>query len=286
MTDDQTLASIRIVSLALNIPGPVAVARLCAMGASAVKVEPPDGDPLQRGQPDWYRELHQGVEVICLDLKHRRDRQKLEARLDRCDLLVTASRPEALSRLGIGWPELGGRYPTLCQIAIVGDPRPMENRPGHDLTYQARAGLLLAPGMPTTPVADLGGALQAVNAALGLLLQRERSPTEDPSKRYAELSLAQAAEFFAKPLHYGLTRPGGVLGGGLPQYNLYDTHEGWIALAALEPHFWEKVQQELDVSNPGRAELERVFKKRSAAEWERWAAERDVPICAVPLHRP
>jgi hypothetical protein len=58
------LSDIRVVSLALNLPGPLAAARLVAMGASVVKAEPPSGDPLFIGQPDWYHDLHAGIEVI------------------------------------------------------------------------------------------------------------------------------------------------------------------------------------------------------------------------------
>jgi crotonobetainyl-CoA:carnitine CoA-transferase CaiB-like acyl-CoA transferase len=40
------LKGIQIVSLATNVPGPVAAARLHDLGASIIKVEPPAGDPL------------------------------------------------------------------------------------------------------------------------------------------------------------------------------------------------------------------------------------------------
>ena len=42
------LNEIRIVSLALNVPEPVAVAALQQKGASIIKVEPPEGDPLSK----------------------------------------------------------------------------------------------------------------------------------------------------------------------------------------------------------------------------------------------
>jgi crotonobetainyl-CoA:carnitine CoA-transferase CaiB-like acyl-CoA transferase len=71
------------------------------------------------------------------------------------------------------------------------------------------------------------------------------------------------------------------LGGGLPQYNLYRASDGWVAVAALEPHFWEKIQQELELHDPDKGTLDQVFATRAAADWENWAAERDLPICAV-----
>jgi crotonobetainyl-CoA:carnitine CoA-transferase CaiB-like acyl-CoA transferase len=66
------LQGIRVLTLATNLPGPVAVARLYQLGASVTKVEPPQGDALAHSRPDWYRALHQGQEVLRLNLKARR----------------------------------------------------------------------------------------------------------------------------------------------------------------------------------------------------------------------
>src|SRR5262249_49871278 len=151
------------------------------------------------------------------------------------DLLLTSHRPRSLARLGLSWDTLHARYPRLCQVAIVGhleDP----DLPGHDLTYQISADLLEPPSgpmpaLPRTLIADIGGAQQAANAALALLLGRERTG----ETRYVAVALADAAHYFAAPLRHGLTAPGGRLGGGYPPYNLYATADGWVAIVALEP---------------------------------------------------
>ena len=170
----EPLDNIRVLTLAVNLPGPLAVSRLRQLGAAVVKVEPPEGDALAQACPDWYRELHEGLQVTRLNLKDAEDRARLDAWLGRADLLLTASRPAALRRLGLSWEELHSRYPRLCQVALVGYPAPLEDVPGHDLTYQARAGLLTPPHLPRACVADLAGAQEAVSAALALLLARER----------------------------------------------------------------------------------------------------------------
>jgi crotonobetainyl-CoA:carnitine CoA-transferase CaiB-like acyl-CoA transferase len=214
---------------------------------------------------------------VRLDLKDEAGRQQLEQRLERSDLLVTSSRPAALQRLGLSWEVIHPRYPRLCQVAIVGQPSPHADRPGHDLTYMAQAGLLDPPRMPRTCLADLAGAQQAVSTALALLLGRERGQ----EARYAEVSLAAAADDFAAPWRYAVTAPAGILGGACPGYGLYLTRAGWVALAALEPHFWEKLTRELGLTTPDRWQLEQVFLTRTADEWEAWAAARDVPLAAV-----
>jgi crotonobetainyl-CoA:carnitine CoA-transferase CaiB-like acyl-CoA transferase len=273
----EPLHNIRVLTLAVNLPGPLAVFRLKQMGAAVVKIEPPSGDVLARACPDWYRELHEGQEILRLNLKEAEDRARLDTWLSWADLLITASRPAALRRLGLSWQELHARYPRLCQVALVGYPAPREDLPGHDLTYQAHAGLLTPPDLPRACVADLAGAQEMVSAALAVLLARERGH----GTRLATVSLFRAAQYVAEPLRRGLTAPGGPLGGGLPGYQPYRAREGWIALAALEPHFAQRVVEELGLRELSREELQQVFLTRSAKEWEEWAAEHDLPLAAV-----
>jgi alpha-methylacyl-CoA racemase len=271
------LVGVEVVSLALNVPGPVATARLHALGAAVTKVEPPDGDPLARSSHEWYDQLAAGQQVLRLDLKEPSARAELDQLLEEADLLLTAQRPAALARLGLVWDDLHGRFPQLCWVAIVGNPAPGQNRAGHDLTYVAKRGLLAPPEVPRTMIADLGGAERAVSASLTALLARERRSEAS----YVEVALSDAADLFAEPLRRGLTAPDGPLGGGLAVYGLYETGEGWIAVAALEPSFRRRLAEELELSEPTRPALERAFRGRTAAEWEAWALERDLPIEAV-----
>lgn len=271
------LNGLHILSTAINVPGPVAAKTLVDMGATVVKVEPPFGDPLAAGAPTWYRELHAGVEIHTVDLKSDAGHVRLHAWLERTDLLITATRPASLNRLGLSWHAVHARYPRLCHVAVVGYPAPRHDEAGHDLTYQADAGLIAPPSMPRTLIADLAGAQCVVNAALALLLARERTGASG----YQEIALAEAARLFSAPLRHGLTSATGWLGGGTPAYRIYPTRDGWIAVAALEPHFRDALARALDVDINDRRALERVFAERSAAEWELWSVERGLPIAAV-----
>ncbi|HET7479119.1 MAG TPA: CoA transferase [Rubrobacteraceae bacterium] len=274
----QPLAGTRLVSLAVNLPGPVAAARLRDLGAEVTKVEPPAGDLLARVAPGYYDELSSGLRITILDLKQPEDRARLDGLLERADLLLTSSRPASLERLGLGREKLTARFPRLSHVAIVGHPAPDDRVPGHDLTYQAGLGLLTPPDLPRTLLADLAGAERAVSAALALLLSRERGG----GAGYAEVSLAGSAAGFAEPLRHGLTAPGGSLGGGLPEYNLYRTSDAWISVAALEPHFRRRLLEGLGLDENARYDdLARVFATRAAGEWERWAENRDLPLAAL-----
>lgn len=131
------LAGINIVNLAANLPGPAAAQRLARMGAEVVKVEAPSGDPMETYHAGWYREMAAGQKLVRLDLKSDQGRVGLDQLLGAADLLISASRPAAMERLGLDWAALHRKYPRLCQVAIVGYPAPRENEAGHDLTYQA-----------------------------------------------------------------------------------------------------------------------------------------------------
>lgn len=264
------LLGMTVVNLSLNLPGPAAARRLLGLGARVIKVEPPAGDPMRLYHAGWYGELAAGQEVIVLDLKSEAGRARLDALLDQADLLITASRPAALGRLGLDWETLHGRFPRLCQVAVVGYPAPRHNEAGHDLTYQASLGLLTPPHMPRTLLADMAGSEQAASAALALLLGRERGS----GAGYAEVALSAAAEAMAEPLRFGTTAPGAVLGGGTPEYNLYPAKEGWVAVAALEPHFRERLESAL-------GDYSEAFRTRSAAEWQEWGKQFDIPVVAV-----
>ena len=82
------LTGTRIVSLALNLPGPAALMRLSAMGARCLKVEPPgpgttsagrpiSGDPMGQYDIGAYSVMHEDVRVVQMDLKTERGQAQL-----------------------------------------------------------------------------------------------------------------------------------------------------------------------------------------------------------------
>jgi alpha-methylacyl-CoA racemase len=276
------LEGTRVVAVATNIPAPLAAARLAAFGARVVKVEPPHGDPLARAAPDWYAQIHANIEVIALDLRSSADRDALNRRLEQSDLLLTAMRAAALERAGLDWERLQARNPALSHVAVVGEAPPNGDRAGHDLTYQARAGLLSPPAMPRTLVADMAAAERTVTAALAALHAAARTG----AGCRAEVAIVDAAVEFAAPLRYGLTAPGGALGGGLPVYDLYRSNDGWVAIAALEEHFAARLREVLGHDRLDREALTAAFAQRSCAQWERLAALHDIPLAVAREHAP
>jgi crotonobetainyl-CoA:carnitine CoA-transferase CaiB-like acyl-CoA transferase len=271
------LTEIRVVTMAPNVPGPVAAARLRDLGATVLKIEPPAGDFLAASAPNWYADLHRDMTIEKLDLKTPAGRDALDAHLAAADIFLTSSRPSALERLGLGWDALHARHPNLIHVAIVGEFPPNAEHAGHDLTYVAQLGLLDPPAMPRTLMADLGGAERAATAAVALLFARTRA--SDGAGGHAYISLRNAAETFALPLEHGLTAPGGNLSGAFPGYRCYATTDGWIAIAALEPHFWKRMRDLLG-NGAADADFAAAFAQHDGAHWTSWAVEHDMPLIA------
>lgn len=273
----QPLAGLRAVSLAVNLPGPLTAARYIELGAAVTKITPPFGDPLAWVTPGWHDALLAGQQVLALDLKSEAGQAQLAGLLAEADLLLTATRLTALARLGLGWPALSDCYPRLCHVALVGFPPPHVNRAGHDLTYQAHVGLLEPPALPRLPLADYAGAERAVSATLGLLLERERTGRGGQ----VVVSLVEALAPYTHAICYGLFDAGTFLGGGSPLYGLYRARDGWVALAAVEPHFTGRLMERLELPEITAAALAAAFATRTAAEWDAWAVAHDIPLAAV-----
>lgn len=270
------LDGIRVVALATNIPGPLAAADLARLGAAVVKVEPPPGDPLEQAAPGWYGAITAGMRVERIDLRCARAR--LIAHLATADLLITTMRPRALRAAELDWEDLHATFPRLCHVAIVGESGEAADRAGHDLTYQARAGLLAPPAMPRTVLADMFAAERAAGAALALLFGRERSG----EAARTEIAIADGAAVLTEAMRHGLTTASGPLGGALPFYSLYRSADGWIALAALEPHFQTRLREVLHVDARDREALSARFAEHSSAYWDETARAHDLPIAVVP----
>lgn len=270
-----TLDSIRVVSLAINLPGPLAASRLAGLGADVLKVEPPTGDPLNLVAPAWYDELHSDVRVMTLDLKQDNDRALLDGHLNSADVLVTAQRPSALSRLGLD--DIGKRHPRLVHVEIVGHDGDRVEAPGHDLTYQASHGTLVPPTMPVVPVADMLGAERAVSATLAALIARGRSGNGGRHR----VVLNDAAHAAGAAVRHGLMGPDAPLGGTRATYRIYACADGHVALGALEDHFAARVHEHL-----GRTveELEATFGTESTNHWESLAIRLDIPLTGIHAH--
>jgi alpha-methylacyl-CoA racemase len=175
------------------------------------------------------------------------------------------------------------QYPALSQIAIVGAPGAAAEEPGHDLTYLAANDLITGLDLPATLFADMSGALLASEAVLQSVLHVRSKGTGV----FQEVALSDAAAWMALPRAWGLTRPGGAVGGGHAGYRVYPCIDGRVAVAALEPHFAAALCATAGVpasdlramfSPATHAALADWFAHQTRAVLDKVATEKDIPL--------
>jgi len=312
------LEGIRVVDVSRYLPGPFCSLNLAWLGASVTVVEqPPHGDPLRTMPPLGadgtslaYRSLRRGMRVELLDLGEGDDLARMLELVDAADVFVESFRPGVASRLGIGPEQLRNRHPGLvyCSLSGYGQDGPWAQAPGHDIGYEAVAGLLEQTGtpdelaLPPVPLADLAGGQSAATAICAALVRRERTGEGcalDISLTEAALAL-QAMHLPGAGVTSASVRGRGMLTGGLASYRPYRCADGeWLAIGPIEPKFFESLCAAIERPDlldrqydPGRQrelrdELEQVFASRPAAEWEQLLVGADGgDACAVRVLHP
>jgi crotonobetainyl-CoA:carnitine CoA-transferase CaiB-like acyl-CoA transferase len=279
----QSLKGVRILSLALNLPGPAALMRCRQMGASCLKLEPPTGDPMGQYNAQAYAHMHAGVKMLSGDLKTGAGQTLLHRELAKADVLLTSFRPSALVKLGLTWKALRKQHPQLSQIAIVGAPAERAEEPGHDLTYLAENDLVTGLDLPATLYADMGGSLMTSEAVLQAVMH-QRSKGKGV---YLEIALSGAAAYLALPRTWGLTQAGAAVGGGHAGYRVYPCKDGRVALAALEPHFAASLCTAAGIAVPGMKAMfapathqavGAFLRTRTRKQLDKLAVAKDIPL--------
>jgi crotonobetainyl-CoA:carnitine CoA-transferase CaiB-like acyl-CoA transferase len=288
MSSTKPLRGVRILSLALNLPGPAALMRLAQMGARCTKINPPAGDPMQHYTPDGYALMHKGVAHKTLDLKSEAGQSAMHKLLPQTDVLLTSFRPSALIKLGLGWKALHKQYPALSLIEVVGAPGPLAEIPGHDLTYQAEVGLVNGMDLPPSLFADMGGALMATEATLKAVLSLKST---GKGSRH-EVALSEAAAWLALPRQLRMTTPDGAVGGAHAGYRVYACKNGRVAVAALEPHFALSLCKAAglplahpvkDLFKPETQQAIAAFlASKTRQQLDKLAAAQDIPLLTLP----
>ncbi|KAK1184937.1 CoA transferase [Streptomyces sp. NBS 14/10] len=111
------LAGLRVVDLSALWAGPLCAHLLALAGARVTKVEStgrPDG--ARFAQPEFYRRLHDGHEHLVLDFATG----ALADVVSEADIVIEASRPRALRRLGVHAEEFLAARPGRVWVGITG----------------------------------------------------------------------------------------------------------------------------------------------------------------------
>jgi crotonobetainyl-CoA:carnitine CoA-transferase CaiB-like acyl-CoA transferase len=238
------LTGMRVLDLGQWRPAPYATQLLADLGADVLKVEPPTGDPM-RSFPDIFVGVAGHKRSIVLDLKDPSGRARALELATQADAVIEGWRPGVAARLGVGPDDVHAVNPraVYCSLSGYGASGPLATAPGHDVNYQAHAGVLAPAGgapapapSPRVPWADLGAGLAAAFAICAAWVGRARTGEGET----IDVSMTDLLATWTG------TVGGGALAGvdgpvqGLPAYGTFPVADGWVALGVItEPHFWD-----------------------------------------------
>lgn len=311
------LEGLRVLDLTTLYPGPLATMILADLGADVLRVTAPGRTDLLRMMPPLdatgegaaWRTLQRGKRAIALDLKAPGGRDVVLGLLEHYDVLIEQFRPGVMARLGLDEATLRARFPRLIYVSIssFGQTGPLAKRPGHDITFLARAGVpthARRPGAlpPASQVltGDVGGG--TFNAVIGLLaavIHRQRTG----EGQHVDISMADGA-LQLNNLAAAAALVGGVDTGpaqtplnGAGLYDHYEARDGGIiAVGALEPHFVamflgalgldDDAHMQLAFDDPAalKAEVAARLREHDAAHWE--AVFDALPCCVERARSP
>ena len=308
------LQGIRVLDLSQFLPGPHLTMMMADHGASVIKIEPPQGEPVrnvglrQNGHSVWFRNTHRNKRCIVLNLKVAAAREAFLTLARDADVIVEAFRPGVVDRLGIGYDAVRAVNPRIvyCSISAFGQSGPLAQHPAHDLAVQAEAGLVSVnlgadgePAMPGVPASDMTASLMALSGILMALLRRQQTQLGD----YLDIAmydslLAWTPNVMGPP--FAENRAPMVKDerswGGASCNAIYATADGrHLALAGSEPKFVSNLFTALGrpdfialatqppgpAHEPVRAYLRQIFAQRSLAEWTTLLAPLDVAWAPV-----
>jgi crotonobetainyl-CoA:carnitine CoA-transferase CaiB-like acyl-CoA transferase len=263
---DGLLAGVRVLDLSLWRPGPYATQLLAELGADVIKVEPPAGDPM-RAYPSLFASLNVNKRSIVLDLKQDADRARALELAAETDVVVEGYRPGVADRLGVGYEAVRAGNPSViyCSVSGMGQDGPLRLAPGHDLNYQAWAGVLAPDGgepvASKVPIADLAGGMAAAFAIVAAVVRRQR--TGEGERVDVAMADVLATWTGADRPHATGTDPDAR---GVPGYGTFATADGkHLVLGVLtEQHFWSALCDVLKL--PERRDLD--FTARLARQRE------------------
>lgn len=305
------LRDVRILDCTQALAGPYCTMLLADLGADVVKIEPPRGDmaralgprPKDREGCDYggyFASINRNKRSIVLDLKVADDRDVFLSLVGSADAVVENARVGVMDRLGLGYETLRERNGRLVYVAIrgFGDPRtgesPYAEWPAFDIVAQSMGGMvgLTGPrgstGMPAgASVGDLfPGALAALGLVSALLSARSSGRGQ-----FVDVAMYDAVLSLCENIVYKYSADGTVeqpKGQGHPMlcpFDIYETNDGGVAIAApADPH-WKLLCEAIGRSDLVADERTRTVFARSAnreftnsaiLDWTRDRSRREV----------
>jgi len=315
------LDGIIVLDLSQGAAGPTCAMHLGDLGATVLKVEPPDGEwgrrlgpPFVGGTAAAFLGMNRNKRSIVVNLKASGGAEVVLRLAERCDVVLESFRPGVADRLGVGYAAIAERNPTAIYAAIsaFGQSGPWRDRPGVDGVAQAMGGIMSVTGTQGgspvkvgVPAADMAGGVFASQAILAALFSRERT---GKGQRVDVSLLDSLLAYQVVPLSMFLAsgespeRLGSAAPYAAPN-EAFETRDGHIMIAAYTPKRWTALCEVLGVPElstdsrfdtnekrvNGRPTLQKIleplFGDRTTAEWVEVLDAADI-LCGPLLSYP
>jgi crotonobetainyl-CoA:carnitine CoA-transferase CaiB-like acyl-CoA transferase len=169
------LRGVRVIDFSGYIAGPYCTMLMGDMGADVIKIEPPSGeqwrhqDPFAPGESMSFMALNRNKRSVVLNLKDPDDLAMALHLVATADVLVHNWRPGVAERLGLGYEELSGQFPSLIYAtnSAYGPKGPRARQGGYDLVIQALSGLLASNPAPDGTVPKRYAGIAVVDFTAG-----------------------------------------------------------------------------------------------------------------------
>lgn len=283
------LRGTRVIEIAGIGPGPHGCMILADLGADVIRLERPGGGLFGDGKQDV---LTRSRPSVAIDLKQPSAVAAVLDLVERADVLVEGMRPGVMERLGLGPEDCWARNPRLVfgRMTGWGQTGPLSQQAGHDLNYIGVSGALhglgqdpARPHFPANLLGDFGGgSTYLVIGVLAALLEARvsgRGQVVDAAIVDGTAHLNAMASTLTALGLAGAGRGTGLLDGGAPFYDLYETSDGrHLTVGPLEPQFYAELVERLGLRDlPDRDDprslprlreiLTATFRQRTQAEW-------------------
>ncbi|MCT4559486.1 MAG: CoA transferase [Pelagimonas sp.] len=282
------LTGYTVLDLTHVLAGPFCTMTLSDLGATVIKVEPPEtGDdtrafpPFKDGKSAYFATINHGKKSIRLNLKEDEDRAVFERLLAKADVLVENYRPGVMERLGYGWETLHAQYPRLVYGAVsgFGHTGPDSKRPAYDMVVQARGGVMSITGEkdrePVRVGASIGDIISGMFLAQGILtalLDREKTGLGrkvDVAMLDSILAVLEHAVALTT-VNGEAPGPTGARHPSITPFETFHASDGLFVIAAGNDKLFEKLCMTLQLplaqdprfaTNPARCENARLLKR-------------------------
>lgn len=302
---DAPLRGVRVIEFEGIGPGPLAGRMLAGMGAAVTVVRRPEGRAPQRMNNLAANPMHQGKQVLTVDLKSPQGVAQALDLVAGADALIEGNRPGVMERLGLGPEACGARNARLVYGRMTGwgQSGPLAQAAGHDLNYVALTGLLslaarngAAPIVPPTVMGDAAGALGLAFGMVCALLDARASGRG----RVVDAAMVDVLTMLGSLVH--VIRASGNLDAAQPSpfhdspfYDVYECADGrHVTVGALEPQFYALLLDKIGLPDVDvrlqfdrtqwpelKARVAERFRSRTRDEW--CAQLEGSDVCFAPV---